>query len=84
MNENRYDPITGKPIDKTYLEKGIPKDLQKSLNAYMAGNHNNSLEMEPLWYDLYAEINLALVDGQISEEAADYIRNKYLYERKST
>lgn len=81
MNENRYDAITGKPIDKTYLEKDLPKDLQKSLDAYNAGNHNNSLEMEPLWYDLYSEINLAYVDGQISAEVADHIRNKYLYER---
>ena len=85
MNDNElYDPITGKPIDKSYLEQGLPKQLQINLDAYKAEDQHNTLKMEPLWYNLYAAINEALNDEEISDEAARYLRDKYLFKPAGT
>jgi hypothetical protein len=82
MDQNQYDPITGKPVDKSYLEMNLPGYLQKDLDSYKAGNQEDSLEMEPLWYDLYATINEALNEEDISDEMAKYLRNKYLFKKR--
>ena len=31
MNHTPYDPETGKPLDRSYLECGLPDDLQASI-----------------------------------------------------
>lgn len=78
-NNMRYSTVTGKPIDKSYLEKGLPKYLQDDLVAYKAEDQTNTLKMEPLWYNLYSTINEALNEDDISDEVARYLRNKYLF-----
>lgn len=76
-----FDENTGKPLDKTYLEMNLPRYLQKDLDAYKAGNQEDSLAMEPLWYNLYATINEALNEDDISDEIAKYLRSKYLFKK---
>lgn len=78
MDENQYDQITGKPLDKSYLEKGLPEYLQKDLDAYKKVDPDDSLASENPWYILYATINEALNEGDISDEVARYLRAKYL------
>ena len=80
-DNGRYDPVTGKPIDKSYLEEGLPDYLQKDLNAYKAENQHDTLKMEPLWYNLYSTINEALNEDDISDEVARYLRSKYLFKK---
>lgn len=82
--ERRYDPVTGKPVDKSYLEQGLPYYLQADLDAYKVEDQYNTLKMEPLWYNLYASINEALNDEEISDEAARYLRDKYLFKPAGT
>jgi hypothetical protein len=78
MDEERYDRITGKPIDKSYLEKGLPDYLQKDLDVYKSVDPDDSIASEGPWYCLYATINEALNEGDITDEMARYLREKYL------
>lgn len=60
-------------------EYGLPKYLQDDLDAYKDGLKNGSSLMDCLWGELYGSINIALInDRLITEEHAEYLRNKYL------
>ncbi len=60
-------------------EYGLPQYLQKDLDAYKDGLKNGSSLMDCLWGELYGSINVALInDRVITEEHAEYLRNKYL------
>lgn len=73
------DPKTGKPKDKTYLEKNLPRYLQADITALIEGEKNNSTLLDCLWCEVYGSINSAEVDELITPEQAAYLRTKYLY-----
>jgi len=82
QSEN-YDSETGLPVNKKYLECGLPPYLQSSLEAM-----NKSWEIEDsgkrdyhwdiAWSELNADINSAEVEHVITSEQAWYLREKYL------
>lgn len=75
IEENRKKP---QGYEAAY-EYGLPPYLQKDLDAYKEGLKNGSSLMDCLWGELYGSINSALIDdGAITEEHAEYLRNKYL------
>lgn len=60
-------------------EYGLPGYLQKDLDAFKEGLDKKSGYMDCLWGELYGSINAALIDDRlITEEHAEYLRNKYL------
>ena len=78
-----YDPATGLPEDKTYLEYGLPEYLQISLDNVKktwkildSGTRTNTWDL--YWCELNADINSAEVDELITHEQADYLRRVYL------
>lgn len=86
-SNNNYDPETGKPLDKSYLECGLPADLQadiqemqKSWAIIDAGNRD--MHWDVYWCNLNADINSAEVDQIITSEQAWYLREKYLRMRR--
>ena len=66
-------------IEKKYYEICLPLYLQKDLEAYIKGLEEKSTLIDCLWGELYGSINGAYTDGEITEEHANYLRNKYLY-----
>lgn len=86
MNEEKdieYDPKTGKPIDKGYLEKGLPPYLQEALDDWKEAERKLDAGEKYLSWDcdydcLQSSINVAEVDQEINEEQAWYLRKKYL------
>lgn len=86
MNDSQtsgYDAQIGLPLDKSYLERGLPAFLQKSLSAMKqswavldAGGVDYHWDL--WWCELNADINAAEVDRLISKEQAWYLRRTYL------
>jgi len=74
-----YDPETGKPLDKSYLEKDLPSFLQYDLDELIQGIKDNASHFDCLWSELSGSINSAFYDSQISNEQAEYLRKTYLY-----
>lgn len=61
-------------------EYGLPKYLQRDLDAYKDGLKNGSSLMDCLWGELYGSINAAEIDDRaITHEHAEYLRRKYLW-----
>lgn len=52
--------------------------LKKDLDVYKSVDPDDSIASEGLWYCLYATINEALSEGDITDEMARYLREKYL------
>ena len=78
-----YDAETGLPLDKSYLECGLPKFLQTSLENMkkswaIEDSGGTDKHWDIYWCDLNADINSAEVDKLISSEQAWYLREKYL------
>ncbi len=78
-----YDKNTGKPKDDSYLEKGLPEYLSKSLSAMIEAwkiedSGKRDLHFDIYWCDLNADINSAETEQEISMEQAWYLRRKYL------
>ena len=71
MNHAQYDQETGKPLDQSYLECGLPDDLQASIQEMQKS-------WDIYWCNLNADINSAEVERIISPEQAWYLREKYL------
>ena len=81
--DERYNPATGKPIDKSYLEKGLPPYLYDSIKAMQEcwdrmDNGIYDTQQDCDWCDLNSDINVAEVEQEISSEQAWYLREKYL------
>ena len=57
----------------------MPKYLQHDIDALLKGIKESSSVLDCLYLELNASINVAEVDEDISEDAASYLRNKYLY-----
>lgn len=61
-------------------EYGLPEYLQNDLDAYKEGLKNKSDLLDCLWGELYGSINIAEInDRAITQEHAEYLRNKYLF-----
>lgn len=83
MDTGRYDEQTGLPKDKSYLEKGLPPYLEKSLCAMkrswqVIDSGKEDLLWDVKWCELNADINAAENECCISKPQADYLRREYL------
>lgn len=77
LEESKNESVRNE-YEKSY-EYGLPGYLQHDLDAFKEGLKNNSSLMDCLWCELYGSINSALIDDSaITEEHAEYLRNKYL------
>ena len=81
--EQRYNKETGLPVDRAYLECGLPPYLQRSLDTMKRAweaedNGANDLHFDAYYCELQADINSAEVEGEISSEQAWYLRETYL------
>ncbi len=83
MDEERYDRITGKPIDKSYLEKGLPDYLQKDLDVYKSVDPDDSIASEGPWYCLYATINEVPIARRVDAESNENSENWIGFRRTS-
>lgn len=78
-----YDEETGLPVDRAYLECGLPKYLQDSLMQMQEAWERLDKGEDDLHWDcdfcnVQSDINSAEVEGLISSEQAWYLREKYL------
>lgn len=83
IDNARYDRVTGLPKDESYLEKGLPGYLQKSIAAMQASwrivdSGQRDLHWDLVWCELNADINSAETEQEISSDQAWYLRRKYL------
>ena len=83
INTANYDRESGLPKNDLRFEKGLPAYLQKSVEVMNASwiltdAGETDLEWDLKWCDLYADINYAEIEQQISPEQAWYLRKKYL------
>lgn len=81
--QSGHDEETGLPIDRSYLECGLPGYLQESLDTMKKAqaekdSGKRDLHFDCYYCDLQADINSAEVDGRISSEQAWYLRERYL------
>lgn len=79
----KFDPETGLPENKQYLECGLPPYLQKAIENMkrsweIEDSGKRDMHWDVYWCDLNADINSAEVDRVISSEQAWYLRAKYL------
>ncbi len=79
----KYDPITGHPQDKSYLECGLPPFLKESIQKMqdswdILDKGEKDLHWDIWWCNLNADINSCEVEHIISSEQAWYLREKYL------
>ena len=79
----KADYTAGKPTNRSYLERGLPPYLQKSLRDMQASwkivdSGKKDYMWDVYWCDLNASINSAEVDQEITHEQADYLRKQYL------
>lgn len=87
---SEYHPETGRPLDESYLECGLPPYLQISLEHMkksweIIDSGEDDLHWDLYWCELNADINSAEVDRVISTEQAQYLRKQYLrMEREDT
>lgn len=78
MTAERKSAADGKPKDRSYLERELPESLQKALDAYLQGEKHHVPYLDCLWGELYGAINSNQWCRAITEEQADYLREKYL------
>lgn len=65
-------------------EYGLPDYLQHDLDTYKEGLKKHSPLLDCYWGELYGSINIAEIsDGLITPEHADYLRQKFLWGRKT-
>ena len=70
----------GTPLDKSYLEAGLPPSIRKAIDDFLAGEREHVSHMDCLWDELYGAINASQWDYTITKEQADFLRSKYLFE----
>lgn len=78
-----YDPDTGLPVDKTYLECGLPDDLAEALRVMKESWAVVDAEGYDInWADAHSEfiacINSCEVEGEITRAQAAYLRENYV------
>lgn len=82
-NSAIYDMNDGLPIDKSYLECGLPKYLQESLDKMIQtwkiiDSGKKYLRFDVDYCTLQSNINTAEMSSLISSEQAWYLRETYL------
>lgn len=80
---NDYDAQTGLPVDRSYLECGLPAYLKDSVEKMKkTWSLLNSGASCPHWdcdyCELQSDINTAEMGGMINEDQAWYLRETYL------
>ena len=77
---SEFDNLTGKPIDKTYLEKDLPIYLQKEIEAIVEGiNKDPKLSYIDCLYDeAQSSINNYVRCGILTDEQGKYLYEKYI------
>ncbi len=83
----KYDAETNLPMDKSYLECGLPTYLLESVNNMkeswaIIDSGRKDLHWDIYWSELNADINSAEVDYVITSEQAWYLRETYLRIKK--
>ena len=83
-----YNTKTGLPVDKSYLECGLPAYLQESINKMKEAWHLIDSGAEYLHWDcdyceLQSDINTAEMGGIINSDQAWYLRETYLRMERS-
>lgn len=83
MHDPAYNPSTGRPSDATYLEAGLPDDLDKALQAMKASWAKVDAEGYDInWADAHSEfiarINSCEAENEITREQARYLRENYV------
>ena len=80
---DEIDEKTGKTLDLSYLERGLPpflnssiEEMKKSWDILDSGGEDTLWDCK--WCDLNSDINVAEVEQIITSEQADYLRKKYL------
>ncbi len=78
-----YDETTGLPIDKGYLECGLPPFLRQSIEQMKAAWEKHEKGIPYMQFDcdfceLQSNINIAETEQLITTEQAWYLREKYL------
>ena len=81
--DQTYDSKTGFPKQKSYLEIGLPAFLLESIENMQAAweridNGEKDLHWDCDFCNLQTDINNAEVNGIISAEQAEFLREKYL------
>ena len=82
-NDHAYDEETGLPVNREYLEQGLPPYLQTSIKQMCASwaiedSGKKDYHWDIAWNELNADINAAESGLEISSEQAWYLREKYL------
>lgn len=79
----KYDPETGLPCDKSYLEVDLPDVLQASIDRMQkqwklrdAGIRTDDWDLD--YCELQSDINVYEVEQIITSEQAWHLREKYL------
>lgn len=67
-----------KPVEKKYLEVGLPKYLQHDIDQFLEYIDMHSSVAGCTYYELQPGINCAEIDEDTTEEQAAYLRNKCL------
>ena len=63
-------------------ERNLPEYLANDLAAWKKGVEEKSHLLDCLWGELYSSINIAEInDGFITHDQAQYLRDKYLWEK---
>lgn len=70
----------GKPTSDEYLEAGLPEDLRKAIREFLEGEQARVPYLDCLWDEVYGSINANQWGGRITEEQANHLREKYLYD----
>lgn len=78
QNQPNPSKTDDKPMDQGYLEADLPASIQKAIAEFLQGEKEQVLHLDCLSDELYGAINANLWGGCITEEQADYLRNKYL------
>lgn len=65
-------------LNEKLLEASLPKSLKKDILAWKEGLENNSSVLDCLFCELQASINSAFYGKYITEEQADFLREKHL------
>lgn len=64
--------------DFSYLDVNLPEFLQNDKDKLIKGRLENSSVLDCLYYEVQGSINLALYGDELSENQANYLREKYL------
>lgn len=82
MRYNIERTLTGRDTaemdNREMEERALPKYLRNDIDAWVEGVKTGSTVLDCLWGELYGSINSAYYDNEITEEQADYLRQKYL------